>query len=637
MRDLIVGTAGHIDHGKTTLLKALTGIDTDRLEEEKRRGITIDLGFAHLQLGNYRIGFIDVPGHERFVKNMLAGIGGIHLVLLVVAADESVMPQTVEHFQICRLLQIQRGIIVLTKKNSIEPELLPLVEEEVRELVKGSFLESAPVVAVDSLSGEGIEQLKKVMLQELENVHPHSSPQIFRLPIDRVFTVRGFGTVVTGTLYSGELWRDDPVAVYPSGKEGKVRGIQIFNQKAERAIAGQRTALNLSGFEKEELERGMVLSRPRTFRACFFLDALVQLLPGSPELKQRSPIRFHCGSGEFLGKVYLMEGEQLDAGKSALAQVRLDSPVLCCPKDSFILRRYSPLTTVGGGVILDNAPQKLTRHNRVEALSKLKTLLEKWQEKSDDFDAALLKYCIETTAHSAATMEELVARTGFTPAYLREQINKISGVTLITPDPLVVAASEKVKQAQTFLLDLLQEFHHNNSLGSGMSREELKEKVVGNAPYAYFQYLLTELERLKKIQLSSTFVSLYGQQVELTPSQVAIKEQVLSRVHQGGWHPPTLEELLTNLNYPGETIRDVFYYLIQRGELVRLSSDLVLAPEKVEQLKEQLTKSFPRGQTFSVTEFKDLFQLTRKYAIPYLEFLDREHVTRRIGDKRMVL
>ena len=643
MRDFIIGTAGHIDHGKTSLLKTLTGIDTDRLQEEKLRGITIDLGFAHMELGPYRLGFIDVPGHERFVKNMLAGVGGIQLVLLVVAADESVMPQTIEHFQICKLLEISAGIVVITKKDLVEPELLSLVEKEIQELVRGSFLEKAPVIAVDSLSGEGLSELREILWQELRRAEqeiPVSSPlnRVFRLPIDRVFSIRGFGTVVTGTPHTGQLKKGESISVYPSGKIGKVRGIEIFNQKAQLARAGQRTALNLTGLEKEDLKRGMVLCPSDALRPSHMFDALVHLVPNAPQpLKQRSPVRFHYGSAELIGRVHLLEEEQLHPGQAALVQLHLDSPAACCPKDHFILRRYSPMTTIGGGVILDNAPQKHLKKDLPQLLSELKKLTSKWEARSPTADPVLLEYFIKSKGYSGMVLSELVSRTGYTKAHLLDILKSLNTVALVPQEPFPVVFKAALKGLKNQLVDFLRSFHSSNPLAAGVPREELKRRFFDSAANSYFQFTLDLLEQERQIRASASTVSLYGKKVELSESQLKIREQIFQVLKQRWPQSPTLNEVLAELPGNKDKIREVYYFLLQAGELVRVSQDIVLSSGQIDFLKQELRKSFPSGEIFSVPEFKDLFQVSRKYAIPLLEFLDRERVTRRVGDKRLVL
>ena len=640
---MIVGTAGHIDHGKTTLLKALTGIDTDRLEEEKRRGISIDIGFAHMELGPWRVGFIDVPGHEKFVKNMLAGIGGIHLVLLVVAADESVMPQTIEHFQICKLLEIPGGIIAITKKNLVEEELLPLVEAEVRELVQGSQLENAPIVALDSVSGEGVELLKETLRKEIEKSEHamaavQSSHRVFRLPIDRVFTIRGFGTVVTGTPYTGVLKKGESVTLYPPSKGAKVRGIEIFNEQADMAVAGRRTALNLSGLEKEDVSRGMVISRSNTFAPSYMMDAIVHLLPTAPKaLKNRSAIRFHHGSTELIGRIHLLEGEQLHPEDSSLAQIRLQSPTVCCPKDHFILRRYSPMTTIGGGVVLDGNPHKHHKKDLAHILPQLKKLWSLLKAKDPDTDSAFAEYFVKLHRHRGATLPELVSRTGLLEDHLLDLLQKLDSVVLIPQEPLLAVSKRDLEQLKGQIVDFLTDFHLNHPLMAGVSREELRERFFGKVTNFHFQFVLSELEEEEKIQISGSVVASYKQQIALSSEQEKVKKNILQLLGEKGMQPPTLDELLKKLPYDAGQIRDLYYFLLQQGELVRVSDHIIVPAEQITFLKTRLKDSFPSGHTFTVPEFKDLFKISRKYAIPFLEYLDRARITRRTGDKRMVL
>ncbi len=643
MKDIIVGTAGHIDHGKTTLLKTLTGIDTDRLEEEQRRGISIDIGFAHMQLGDYRVGFIDVPGHEKFVKNMLAGIGGIDLVLLVVAADESIMPQTIEHFQICKLLEIPRGVIAITKKHLVEEDLLSLVEEEIRELVEGSPLEKAPIVAMDSVSGEGLALLKEALLEEIgksqqDITAARRSHQIFRLPVDRIFTIKGFGTVVTGTPFAGVLKKGEAVTVYPTLKTGKVRGIEIFNQNANLAMAGQRTALNLSGLEREDLNRGMVVSGSNALASSSMIDAIVHLLPTAPkELKDRSAIRFHHGSAELIGRIHPLENDQLRPGESILVQFRLQSPTVCCPKDHFILRRYSPMTTIGGGVILDGTPPKHRKKDLPDILPELKKLCSMLTEQDPRLDSAFVEYFVRLHRFSGVSLPNLVARTGFLENYLLDLLKELDSVVLISQQPLLAVFRPDLEEFKTKITQFLADFHSRNPLIVGVPREELKERFFGKSANSYFTFVLNQMENAKKIQIKGSTVSLQGQQLVLNPEQDQAKEHILRMIQKRDLQPPTLEELLKILPYDHSQIRDMYYFLLQQGELIRVSENIVLSPGRITFLQSRLKESFPSGCTFTVPEFKDLFGISRKYAIPFLEFLDRNRITRRIGDKRVML
>lgn len=643
MKDLIIGTAGHIDHGKTTLVHALTGIDTDRLKEEKARGITIDIGFAHMDLDGYRLGFIDVPGHERFVKNMLAGIGGIHLVMLVVAADESVMPQTREHFEICRLLHIPAGIVVISKKNLVDDELVLLVEEEVRELMAGSFLENAPLVRVDSLSGEGIPELRNALLAQLRKLDEKGSfefdsSRLFRLPVDRVFSVRGFGTVVTGTPSGGEVTKDATIAVYPFGRTAKVRGIEIFNQKAEKVRSGQRTALNLSGLNKEDLARGMTLSVPQVPQPTLMLDASVHLLPRAPSaLKHRSPVRFHQGSAELMGRLYLLEGPELKQGETALAQIRLDSPALCFPGDRFVLRRYSPLVTIGGGYVLDNAPPKYRRKDLLWAVEELSKLAGDLLSAQADRDQALLQYVIQRAGLKGLNFDELAARTGMQVEHLHGKLHGLPSVLVISQETPLAVSRAHLDQLKSRIESYLNEFHKRNPLSAGVSREELKRRFLPESGSGYFLHVLSMLQEEGIACTSASVVSRAGREVRLTPDQEQMQQEILRQFHQSGLLITTFDELSARLKKSPDQLRDLFFFLLEKGTLIRLSGDLVTHPDHLQAVITKLRNSLPKEAEFSVPEFKDLFGLSRKYAIPLLENLDRRKVTRRRGDLRRLL
>ncbi len=640
MRDFIIGTAGHIDHGKTTLIKALTGTNTDRLKEEQQRGITIDIGFASMLQDDYRIGFIDVPGHERFVKNMLAGIGGIELVLLIVAADESVMPQTVEHFQICRLLEVPRGVIVVTKKSSVEEDFLALVEEDVRSLTKGSFLERAPLVAVDSLTGEGIDRLKKVLVSELESLPDQSasaSQKIFRFPIDRVFSLPGFGTIVTGTPHCGTLQKSSALAVYPSGKVGKVRNIEVFGQTEDLARSGQRTALNLSGFDREDLERGMVLAPPSTFEPSYMFDTFLSVLPDAPMvLKHRSPIRFHHGSGEIIGRLYLVQGQELRQGQSGLVQLRLDRPAVACPPDHFVLRRYSPMTTIAGGIILDNKPVKLSRKKIRKSAPRLLHLQQLWRQGNGSFTKALLEQIVWSKQEQGTTLPELVSRTGLAPHHIAAEIGSIGEIVLVPKEPLLAASREIFSGLKSQVVEFLESYHRSNPLAVGVSLEELKSRVLKSARSPFFQALLDSLREEGKVEISGATVAAHGRRIVLTKRQEELRDKLLSRFDHRTLQPPSLEDLLRASDDSQET-RKIFFYLIQTGELVRITDSLVLSARQTSLLETTLRSHFSSGETFGIAEFKELFGITRKYAIPLLEFLDQLRITRRTGDQRVML
>lgn len=643
MKDLIVGTAGHIDHGKTTLVRALTGMDTDRLKEEKRRGITIDIGFAHCALGDYRVGFIDVPGHERFVKNMLAGIGGIHLLLLVVDAEESVMPQTEEHFEICRLLNIPAGLIVITKIDGVDRELLGLVEEELRDLARGSFLEGSPVVAVDSLSGEGIDRLREAMLQQINGLEvrgllDRDFGRIFRLPIDRVFTIKGFGTVVTGTPVSGEISRDQTLTVYPAGKRVKVRGIEIFNQHADRARAGQRTALNLAGADRSELERGMVLAAHPSLHPSQALDVVLRLLASSPDpIKAGSPVRFHIGSAELIGRVFPLAGSEIGRGEQAPAQIRLDAPTLAFPGDSFIIRRYSPAVTIGGGTVLDAHPSRHRKKELSTLLPTLRRLQLAFESQPGNTARALLRRLVERRDTAGADETYLISRSGWSRKALQETLPHVSGVEVVSLDPLLAVSAASLEETGEKLIEFLQTYHRRHPLSPGISKEELKRRFLNRASPPVFQHFLERLIGEGRLRADAGIVALAGREVRLTSKQESIRSEILRRFERAGLESPSLDELSRQSSFSEAEIREVFFYLVAGGELLRVHEDLYLSPSEIDRMKSRLRAELAEKPEFSVADFKEIFGLTRKYAIPLLEFLDREKVTRRAGEQRRLV
>ena len=414
MKQVVMGTAGHIDHGKTQLIKTLTGIDTDRLKEEKERGITIDLGFAHLTCEDgTEVGVIDVPGHERFVRNMLAGVGGIDLVMLVIAADEGVMPQTREHLAICQLLRVKEGLVALTKTDLVDEDWLELVSEDTREFLKGTFLEDKPIVPVSAKSGQGIAELRRVLQALVARVPPKQLEGKFRLPVDRVFTIRGFGTVVTGTLFSGTIRVEERIEIYPKGIGAKVRGLQVHNASVPEAVAGQRTAINLQGIDKMELERGNVLGRPGEFAPTFMLDAVLQHLADAPRpLRHRARVRLHVGTSEIMGRVILLDRDDLAPGEEAYVQLRLEEPAIVLPRDRFVIRSYSPVQTIGGGMVIDVQPAK---HRRGEA-----GLADHFQLLADGSPEEIFAHHLKQATHQGLRLAEFLPRVELSEARLRQ-------------------------------------------------------------------------------------------------------------------------------------------------------------------------------------------------------------------------
>jgi selenocysteine-specific elongation factor len=623
MRHVVAGTAGHIDHGKTALVKALTGIDTDRLAEEKRRGISIDLGFAHLDLGaDLRIGFVDVPGHERFVKNMLAGVGGIDLVLLVIAADESVKPQTREHFDICRLLGIPRGMVVLTKADLVEPDILDLARLEIEEFVAGSFLEGAPVVAVSSVTGQGLEELRARLKEVAAQVAVKDASRYLRLPIDRAFSMHGFGTVVTGTLISGAVACDEEVELHPGGRRLRVRGIQVHGAAAERAVAGQRTALNLAGVEPSDLARGMVLAAPGRFRATAEIDCRLELLPRAKPLKNRAPVHFHAGTAEIEAEVRLLAGgEALRPGARACARLRLREPLLVLPGDRFIIRMFSPVVTIGGGVVVDISGHRYRRGEDPRA--RLKIL-------ADGATADRVRLLVRESRYGLS-LAELVARTGLAEREIQAAA-RTERLRLIRQPEFWVMDREWTLGVLARLREVLKAFHEQNPLAAGMPKQELRSRELPEAP----AFLLDAL-----IEGPAGIVA-EGENLRLATYRLVLKQdeeqalEAIERAFQGaGLVAPSLGEVLAKSGVAPARARSLLQMLLRRGRLVKLADELVFHGATLQELRQKVAAL--KGRRLSVPEFKDLAGVSRKYAIPLLEYLDRERVTRREGDLRVVL
>jgi selenocysteine-specific elongation factor len=607
MKNIIVGTAGHIDHGKTALVRALTGIDTDRLGEEKRRGISIDLGFAHLEYGDFRFGFVDVPGHERFVRNMLAGVGGIDLVVLVIAADESVKPQTREHFDICRLLGLQRGVVALTKSDLVEKDWLELVRLEVAEFTLGSFLENAPVIEVSSKTGAGLERLREELTRVATGAEARRSEGPVRLPVDRSFTMRGFGTVVTGTLWSGVLRPEDEVELHPSGRRLRVRGVQVHGGPVAEAQAGQRTAVNLTGIAPEELERGMTLAAPGLFQPTRMVDCVFRLLPSAAPLKHRAPVHLHAGTAETLADVRLLDSlDPVAPGTAARVRLLLRDPMLLLPGDRFIARRFSPVITIGGGEVLDNQPPRRIR--RTEAAERLR------QMEAEDADSRLARFAGE--GPYGAPVGILTARTGRSTEDLRDAAAG-AGLRVIADWITPEAAIGREKQA---LIARVAAHHKERPLEAGLPKASL-------ALPGFF---------LEAVLAATPEIVAEGETLRLASHRLRLKseeDEALNRIEglfrDAGLAVPALAEVLSKAGLDLNRAQAIVQILLRQKRLVRVSQDLYYHATALESLREAL--AVRKGQTFGVGDFKNWTGVSRKYAIPLLEFLDRERVTRRAG------
>jgi selenocysteine-specific elongation factor len=630
-KHIIVGTAGHIDHGKSSLVEALTGTNPDRLEEEKRRGITIDLGFAFLDLEDVRFGFVDVPGHERFVRNMLAGAGGIDVVVLVVAADESIKPQTREHFDICRLLGIPRGVIAITKSDLVDADMVGLVRLEIEEFVRGSFLEGAPIVPVSAKTGAGLDALKKELLHAAHETPAKDVTRHFRLPIDRSFATKGFGTVVTGTLISGAVSVRDEVEIYPVRRRVRVRGLHSGGKPIERAVAGQRTAVNLQGIDHADVKRGMVLAPPGIFASTKRLDARITLLNSARPLKNRTRAHFHEGAAETIAEVILLDRAELAPGESALVQMRLDDEILLLPGDRFILRQFSPVVTIGGGVVVDARP---VRHKRNDPAAQ--AFLERLEH---GHPAEVLATILEA-APRGLTLEDMLARTGWLEAHIRSMVKKLmeqKRLRILSEQPLMVAPEQALTKTASAILEAIDRFHKDNPLLPGIPKQELRGRV-GKPRLELFEAALGDLAKRRAAVVSGDLVQRAGREIALSADEARAKEMIQAEFERAGLTVPSVTAVLEKLPVEPARAQKILQILLREKVLVKIADDLVFHRAALAQLRGLLAQySKEKGNRLPITAFKELAGISRKYAIPLLEHLDREHVTRRAGDERVIL
>lgn len=627
--DIIVGTAGHIDHGKTSLVRALTGVDADRLPEEKKRGITIDIGFAELDLGDVHIGFVDVPGHERFVKNMLAGAHGIDLVALVIAADEGVMPQTREHFDICRLLETKTGLIVITKTDMVDDELLELVKSEAEELVAGSFLESAPIVCVSSKTNFGIEELKTTLREVAKKIPSRSSETVVRLPVDRSFAVHGFGAVVTGTLVAGEINEGDELELLPLNQKVRVRGLQVHGASVKQANAGQRTAVNLGGIESSQIERGLVLAPVSRLRPTQIIDTHVEVLKDAPRpLKSRARIRVHIGTVEALARVRVLEENgEIAVGSSGFAQIRLETPVVTIPNERFIIRSYSPSHTIAGGRVLDALA---TKHRGRET----KVVRERLNAMLSADNAVTISLFVESA--NGLRRNDLAARTGWRDEILDKAINEAK---IIDADG-VYLSTESFEKLSRAAIETITEHHKREPLAKGMLRETLREKLFAHSPVEVFRFVLNQLE--KEIVADKEIVRLASHSLELSDADKTLRDKLEKTYKETALEALTIDEAFQKVGIAAnkrEHGRKILQLLIDGGLIVRVTGEMFFYRAALDDLVSRL-KVFAeqsKDRTIDVAAFKDIAGVSRKYAIPLLEYFDRERITRRDGDKRIIL
>jgi len=631
-KSVIVGTAGHIDHGKSALVEALTGTHPDRLAEEKRRGITIDLGFAFLEENGVRFGFVDVPGHERFVSNMLAGAAGIDVLLLVIAADESIKPQTREHFDICRLLGVQRGVVALTKSDLVDNDTLELVRLEVEEYLRGSFLEHAPLVPVSAKTGAGLSELKSALSNAAVNAAAKDAARHFRLPIDRAFAMKGFGSVVAGTLISGSVGAGDEVELFPGGERLRVRGVQSGGKTVERATPGQRTAVNLAGIEHTALKRGMVLAAPGKFRKTRRIDVRLELLNSARKMKQGTRVHFHAGTAETIAEVFFHGAKEALPGASVFANLKLQDELFVLAGDRFIVRQFSPVVTIGGGVVVD----PLARRPMLRDTGRVKFLETLQRENDEETLAAMTERAI-----LGLTFEEIVARTGWMENEIHVAARGLSAadrVKTVSAEPLVLVSGKLFEEVRKKIVEKVEKFQKENLLLPGISREDLRASLGKRVRTETFRAALDELVAQKKLEAPGELVKKAGSEIALLPEEAKAKEQIEAAFASAGLAVPSVTEVLARLAVEAKRAEKLLQILLREKNLVRVTQELIYHRQALAQLKEKVaTYKKTKGNRISVLVFKELTGITRKYAIPLLEYLDRERVTRRAGDERVIL
>ena len=633
MKHFVLGTAGHVDHGKTALIKAITGVDTDRLKEEKQRGITIELGFASLTLPSGRtLGIVDVPGHEKFIKNMVSGAAGIDLVMMVIAADEGIMPQTREHLHICSLLGISKGIVALTKTDLVEKDWLALVQSEITEFLQGTFLESAPIIPVSAIKQEGLTNLIRALDAVTSQITEKADDGIFRLPVDRVFTMKGFGTVVTGTLVSDHIKTGDEIQILPENITARIRGIQVHNQPVEEAWSGQRTAINLQGIEKSTIERGNVLVRPQTVWPSQRLDVFVEFLASnSKNIKNRSLVRLHTGTSEIIARIILLEKDELAPGQKEFAQLILSDKDVVIAGDHFVLRSYSPVTTIGGGQVIDPLPAKHKRLNSkiIEDLNLLQkgTLPEK------------ISLILERTGFKGINLRGLSFRLGINARKIREALEiLLSGrfAFLLDNDDTTVISAHFFHQLEELIINNITAYHKNNSLKEGISKEELKASQGNIASPKLFNMVINSLNKKGTIVSDKDNVRLAGHQVEFSGELDYLRRDIARIYNDAGITPSSLTEVMNKFKDQKTKAQSLIKLMLKEGDLIQINEELCFAREALEKLRNDYKAQLIKDGKATPASFKDLTGLSRKYIIPLMEYFDTNKLTVRVGDHRIL-
>jgi selenocysteine-specific elongation factor len=633
MRHFVLGTAGHVDHGKTALIKALTGVDTDRLKEEKERGITIELGFASLLLpSGQTLGIVDVPGHEKFIKNMVSGAAGIDLVMMVIAADEGIMPQTKEHLHICSLLGISKGIVALTKIDLVEKDWLELVKSEIGEFFQGTFLEGAPIVPVSAIKEEGLADLLKALEATISNIPEKADSGIFRLPVDRVFTMKGFGTVVTGTLVSDRIKIGEEVQILPEEITSRIRGIQVHNQPVEEALAGQRTAINLQGMEKSAIKRGDVLARPETIRPSQRLDVFVEFLSSnSKNLKNRTLVRLHTGTSEIIARVILLDKDELSPGQKAFAQLVLTNKDVVVAGDRFVLRSYSPITTIGGGQIIDPLPAKHKKYNSkiINELNILQkgTLPEK------------ISVILERAGFTGINLRDLAFRLGINAKNIREALENLFSAKkafLLDSEDTTVISTYFFHQLEELIGKNLDVYHKKNPLQEGISKEELKASLGNVISPKLFNMVINSLNKKGTVVSDKNNVRLSGHQVQLGGELDSLRQAIVKIYNEAGLTPPSLTDVVNDFKDQKAKAQSIVKLMLKDGDLIKINEELCFDRAALEKLRSDYKALLIKDGKATPASFKDLTGLSRKFIIPLMEYFDTSKLTVRVGDHRIL-
>ncbi|MFW5488398.1 MAG: selenocysteine-specific translation elongation factor [Desulfovibrio sp.] len=629
---LVMGTAGHIDHGKTTLVRALTGIDCDRLGEEKRRGITIELGFAYMDLPDgSRLGIVDVPGHEKFVKNMVAGAAGLDFVMLVIAADEGVMPQTREHLEICSLLGIERGLVALTKTDMVDEDWLELVLDDLAEFLDGTFLQDAPIVPVSAQSGAGLDELKARLAEVAAACGSVRRMDLLRLPVDRVFSMKGHGTVVTGTLISGTLAVNDRIMAYPEDREGKVRSIQRHGASEETAHAGERTAVNLHGLEVEDLQRGDILAAPGSLIPSKGLDVELTLLSSAHRgLKHRKEFHFHMGSREQLGRVHLLETEQLEPGETAVCQIRFDEPVCAVFGDRFVIRSFSPLRTIGGGRVIGPVSHKIKRFS---------DQVDRLRELAGDDPALRIASQLKMAGERGVNFAGLRIMSGLEDKKLEKQLSEMGAkqkALLFDKEEHGYVSGEVLERLGQDFVAHLAGYHKANPMQTGQVRVEAASGWGRNLSEKLFQFLVARLVKRGEVVQEGELLRLPEHKVSLASDQEKLRTTILKAFTEGGQAPPNVKDVLEPLDLTFKDAAGVFRLLTEQGELRKIKEDMYYFTPALQEIVAAVEVYFKDHDDLGPSQLREITGLSRKYVIPLLEFMDKEKITVRVGDRRIL-